>query len=123
MAFGINIRASSGGSRATAMTNIISKITKKLEADVDRIGKDIQKDLRDNETPYRKPAKRGKAKGTKHTATYWEYKDKAKGFNVSNNRPWIGTLNEGRWVSSSKSGKGPSKKRNWVQASVKKNTK
>ena len=113
MAFGINIRASSGGSRATAMTNIISKITKKLEADVDRIGKDIQKDLKDNETPY----------VTGKTARAWKYKDQTKGFNVSNNKPWIGTLNEGRWTSKSKSSTGPSQKRNWVQASVKKNTK
>jgi len=95
------------------MQQVVSKITKKIEADVDRIGKDIRDDLRVNETPYK----------TGKTANNWDFINRPKGFDVRNNKPWIGTLNEGRWVSKGKSGKGPSKKRNWVQASVKRNTK
>jgi hypothetical protein len=116
MAFGINIKSSSGGGKATAMNNIIAKITKKIEANIDQIGKDIQADLKDKETPYR----------TGQTANAWKHKDRKYGFEIDNKKPWIGTLNDGRWnnVPRYTDGRsGPSKKRNWVQATVKRNTK
>ena len=53
MSFGISIKSSSGGSSGVStMKSVIAKITKKIEADVDRIGKDITRDLKQNETPY-----------------------------------------------------------------------
>jgi hypothetical protein len=114
MSFGISIKSSSGGSSGVStMKSVIAKITKKIEADVDRIGKDITRDLRQNETPYIS----GK------TAGAWTLRDRAKGFEISNNKPWIGSLNEGNWTSKGKTKKGPSKRKNWVQASVKRNTK
>lgn len=111
MAFGINIKGSGGSSGASTITTVIGKITKKIEADIDAMGKQIRSDLSDS-TPYR----------TGQTARAWKYRDKARGFQVANNKNWIGSLNEGRHSSKSKNN-GPDPSKGWVQQTVRNNIK
>jgi hypothetical protein len=122
MAFGLSIRSTTGGAQGAAGLNrVMDKISKDIEKKIDQLGKDIQVELRDKQTPYR-TKNRGTNKGKKHTANYWDYKNKRNGFKIDNDRPWIGTLNEGNWVSSSKKGGGPSPRSDWVQSTIKKKT-
>ena len=114
MATGISIRSSSGSPiRASAMSRVVSKITKQLEAHVDKIGQKIKNDLTNNRTPAR----------SGQTARAWKFKDRQTGFEIQNNKSWIGSLNEGNHVSKSLSKKKIKPRKQWVQASVKRNTK
>ena len=96
---GITVRRRSGSNKkiASAPRQIMSDI----EAAVDRLGKDILKNLRPA-TPYKDGgARRG-----------WKFKNAKYGWKIRNRVEYIGALNEG---SSSQS----NPRRNWVQSTIK----
>jgi len=112
MAAGIKITKTRGlgagtFSPAQAFARVGKQIAKRIEQNVDEFGEKIEQKLKDH-TPNR----------TGKTADAWKFTDKQYGFNVRNNKPWVGSLNSGRWVSPGEKG-GPKPKRNWVQGYIK----
>lgn len=112
MAFGIKITKTSGLGGSFSPAQILAKVgprlAKRIEKDVDDYGKKMRGGLAD-QTPYR----------TGQTARAWRFEDRPKGFKVKNDKPWVGGLNEGRWVSRSQTG-GPRPRKGWVESTIKK---
>lgn len=118
MAAGIKITKTRGlgagtFSPAQAFARVGKQIAKRIEENVDEFGKMVEQKLVDHT-----PSRRGKVPNGGQTADAWKFTDKQYGFNVRNNKPWVGSLNSGRWVSPGDKG-GPKPKRNWVQGYIK----
>lgn len=112
MATGIKITKSTGLGGGFSPAQIFAKVgprlAKRIEKDVDAFGKKMKGALAD-QTPYR----------TGDTSRAWKFQDQQQGFKVKNDKPWVGGLNEGRWISRSKNG-GPRPRKDWVSSTIKK---